>query len=154
MTENNKPEWFEIAENDGPSAPPKASKALPLFALLASALILGVGAVVGLVQDKSPATAVNSSTVQATQANDTSPANNTASPTTVVQTSHSSPVARIANPAASTVVTATEGLQNPAIAQLPTKGGDDDDDGDDGDDDDDEDDEDEDDDEEDEEDDD
>jgi hypothetical protein len=46
----------------------------------------------------------------------------------VVQTSHSSPVARIANPAASTAVTATEGLQNPAIAQLPTKGGDDDDD--------------------------
>jgi len=128
MTENNKPEWFEIAENDGPSAPPKASKALPLFALLASALILGVGAVVGLVQDKSPATAVDSSTVQATQANDTSPANNTASPTTVVQTSHSSPVARIANPAASTAVTATEGLQNPAIAQLPTKGVDDDDD--------------------------
>ena len=135
MTENNKPEWFEIAENDGPSAPPKASKALPLFALLASALILGVGAVVGLVQDKSPATAVDSSTVQATQANDTSPANNTASPTTVVQTSHSSPVARIANPAASTAVTATEGLQNPAIAQLPTKGGDDDDDEDDDDDD-------------------
>jgi hypothetical protein len=136
MTENNKPEWFEIAENDGPSAPRKASKALPLFALLASALILGVGAVVGLVQDKSPATAVNSSTVQATQANDTSPANNTASPTTVVQTSHSSPVARIANPAASTVVSATEGLQNPAIAQLPTKGGGDDDDDDDNDDDD------------------
>jgi hypothetical protein len=135
MTENNKPEWFEIAENDGPSAPPKASKALPLFALLASALILGVGAVVGLVQDKSPTTAVDSSTVQATQANDTSPANNTTSPTTVVQTSHSSPVARIANPAASTAVTATEGLQNPAIAQLPTKGGDDDDDEDDEDDD-------------------
>jgi hypothetical protein len=134
MTENNKPEWFEIAENDGPSAPPKASKAFPLFALLASALILGVGAVVGLVQDKSPATAVDSSTVQATQANDTSPANNTASPTTVVQTSHSSPVARISNPAASTAVTATEGLQNPAIAQLPTKGGDDDDDEDDEDD--------------------
>jgi hypothetical protein len=128
MTENNKPEWFEIAENDGPSAPPKASKALPLLALFASALILGVGAVVGLVQDKSPATALDSSTVQATQANDTSPANNTASPTTVVQTSHSSPVARIANPAASTAVTATEGLQNPAIAQLPTKGDDDDDD--------------------------
>jgi len=131
MTENNKPEWFEIAENDGPSAPPKASKALPLFAVFAFALILGVGAVVGLVQDKSPATAVDSSTTQASQANDTSPANNTASPTTVVQTSHSSPVARIANPVASTVVTATEGLQNPAIAQLPTKGDDDDDDDDD-----------------------
>jgi ABC-type Zn2+ transport system substrate-binding protein/surface adhesin len=74
--------------------------------------------------------------VQATQANNSSTANNTASPTTVVQTSHSSPVARIANPAASTVVTATEGLQNPAIAQLPTKGGDDDGDDDDDDDDD------------------
>ena len=122
MTENNKPEWFEIAENDGPAAPPKASKTLPLAAVFATALILGIGAVVAQVQEESPAIAVDAASVQA------SPSNNTASPTSVAQNSKSSPATRIANPAAATVMAGTSGLQNPSIAQLPTKGGDDDDD--------------------------
>ena len=121
MTENNKPEWFEIAENDGPAAPPKASKTLPLAAVFATALILGIGAVVAQVQEKSPAIAVDTASVQA------SPSNNTASSTSVAQNSKSSPVTRIANPAATTVMAGTSGLQNPSIAQLPTKGDDDDD---------------------------
>ena len=129
MTENNKPEWFEIAENDGPMAPPKASKTLPLAAVFATALILGIGAVVGQVQEESPATAVDTTSVQ------TASTNNTASPTSVAQVSKSSPIARIANPASSAIA-GTSGLQNPSIAQLPTKGGDDDDDDDDEDDDD------------------
>jgi hypothetical protein len=122
MTENNKPEWFEIAENDGPTAPPKASKTLPLAAVFATALILGIGAVVAQVQEESPAIAVDAASVQA------SPSNNTASPTSVAQNSKSSTVTSIANPAATTVMAGTSGLQNPSIAQLPTKGGDDDDD--------------------------
>ena len=121
MTENNKPEWFEIAENDGPAAPPKASKTLPLAAVFATALILGIGAVVAQVQEESPAIAVDAASVQA------SPSNNTASPTSVAQNSKSSTVTRIANPAATTVMAGTSGLQNPSIAQLPTKGDDDDD---------------------------
>ena len=121
MTENNKPEWFEIAENDGPAAPPKASKTLPLAAVFATALILGIGAVVAQVQEKSPAIAVDTASVQA------SPSNNSASPTSVAQNSKSSPATRIANPAATTVMAGTSGLQNPSIAQLPTKGDDDDD---------------------------
>jgi hypothetical protein len=121
MTENNKPEWFEIAENDGPAAPPKASKTLPLAAVFATALILGIGAVVAQVQEKSPAIAVDTASVQA------SPSNNTASSTSVAQNSKSSPATRIANPAATTVMAGTSGLQNPSIAQLPTKGDDDDD---------------------------
>ena len=121
MTENNKPEWFEIAESDGPAAPPKASKTLPLAAVFATALILGIGAVVAQVQEESPAIAVDTASVQA------SPSNNTASPTSVAQNSKSSPVTRIANPAATTVMAGTSGLQNPSIAQLPTKGDDDDD---------------------------
>ena len=129
MTENNKPEWFEIAENDGPMAPPKASKTLPLAAVFATALILGIGAVVGQVQEESPATAVDTTSVQ------TASTNNTASPTSVAQVSKSSPIARIANPASSAIA-GTSGLQNPSIAQLPTNGGDDDDDDDDEDDDD------------------
>ena len=121
MTENNKPEWFEIAESDGPAAPPKASKTLPLAAVFATALILGIGAVVAQVQEKSPAIAVDTASVQA------SPSNNTASSTSVAQNSKSSPATRIANPAAATVMAGTSGLQNPSIAQLPTKGDDDDD---------------------------
>ena len=125
MTENNKPEWFEIAENDGPAAPPKASKTLPLAAVFATVLILGIGAVVAQVQEKSPATAVDTTSVQ------TSASNIAASPTTEAQNSKTSPAVRIANPAANSAITATSGLQNPSIAQLPTKGGDDDDDDDD-----------------------
>jgi hypothetical protein len=121
MTENNKPEWFEIAESDGPAAPPKASKTLPLAAVFATALILGIGAVVAQVQEESPAIAVDAASVQA------SPSNNTASPTSVAQNSKSAPATRIANPAATTVMAGTSGLQNPSIAQLPTKGDDDDD---------------------------
>jgi hypothetical protein len=130
MTENNKPEWFEIAENDGPAAPPKASKTLPLAAVFVTVLILGIGAVVAQVQEESPATAVDTTSVQTTASN------SAASPTTVAQNSKTSPAVRIANPAASSAITATSGLQNPSIAQLPTKGGDDDDDDDDEDDDD------------------
>ena len=122
MTENNKPEWFEIAENDGPAVPPKASKTLPFAAVMATALILGVGAVVGQVQEESPAVAVETATAQTTTSS------NTASPTSVNNNSQSSPAAGIANPAASATVAGSSGLQNPSIAQLPTKGGDDDDD--------------------------
>jgi hypothetical protein len=108
MTENNKPEWFEIAENDGPAAPPKASKALPMLAVFGAALIIGVGAVVAQVQEKSPVDPVASNPAQ------TASASNSSSPES------GTPNAM-----------ATSGLKNPSIAQLPTKGDDDDDDDDD-----------------------
>jgi len=112
MTENSKPEWFETAENDGPAVPPKASKTLPLAAVFATALILGVGAVVAQVQEESPATAVDTASVQTTVSS------STASPTLVAQ---------VSNPATSAAIASTSELQNPSIAQLPTKGEDDDD---------------------------
>jgi hypothetical protein len=117
----NKPEWFEIAEKDGPANPPKASKALPLAAVFATTLILGVGAVVGQVQEPSTVVAAANASVQSEVTSATTSA------TPVASNSQSSPVARIANPAVSSAVIATAGLQNPSIAQLPTKGGDDDD---------------------------
>ena len=116
MTENNKPEWFEIAENDGPAVPSKASKTLPLAAVFATALILGVGAVVAQVQEESPAMAVDTASVQTTVSS------STASPTLVAQ---------VSNPATSAAIASTSKLQNPSIAQLPTKTEDDDDDDDD-----------------------
>ena len=122
MTENNKPEWFEIAENDGPSAPPKASKVLPALAVLASALILGIGALVAQVQDKSPASAVDAASVQIEDTNNTTSATS------------QSPMTK---PSVGSTVSSTSGLKNPAIAQLPTNGDDEDDEDDDDDDDDD-----------------
>jgi hypothetical protein len=116
MTENNKPEWFEIAENDGPAAPPKASKTLPVLAVFATALILGIGAVVAQVQDNSPASAVDAASVQ------TEATNNATS---------QSPMT---DPSVGSSVSSTSGLKNPAIAQLPTKGDDEEDDDDDEDD--------------------
>ena len=113
MTENNKPEWFEIAENYGPAVPSKASKTLPLAAVFATALILGVGAVVAQVQEESPAMAVDTASVQTTVSS------STASPTLVAQ---------VSNPATSAAIASTSKLQNPSIAQLPTKTEDDDDD--------------------------
>ena len=113
MTENNKPEWFEIAENDGPTAPPKASKTLPVLAVFATALILGIGALVAQVQDRSPASAVDAASVQ------TEATNNATSATS------QSPMT---DPSVGSSVSSTSGLKNPSIAQLPTKGDDDDED--------------------------
>ena len=75
MTENNKPEWFDITENYEPVVPPKASKTLPVLAIFATALILGVGAVVAQVQENS---AVNAAPVGSSKAE----VETTAEPTT------------------------------------------------------------------------
>lgn len=102
MTENNKPEWFEIAENDGPAQPIKTRRSLPIAAVLAVALIIGVGAVVAQTQEESPASATETTTV----ANDQ-----------VVKATSS--------PAASAEAVATpqqSPLANPNIAKLPTGG--------------------------------
>jgi hypothetical protein len=80
--------------------------------VIATALILGVGAVVAQVQDESPATAVDITSVQTT-----------ASSSTALPAS----VAQVSNPSTSSTIAGTSGLQNPSIAQLPTKGEDDDD---------------------------
>ena len=102
MTENNKPEWFEIAENDGPAQPIKTRRSLPIAAVLAVTLIIGVGAVVAQTQEESPASAPETTTV----ANDQ-----------VVKATSS--------PAASAEAVATpqqSALANPNIAKLPTGG--------------------------------
>jgi len=113
MTENNKPEWFEIAENDGPAAPPKASKALPILAVFGAALIIGVGAVVAQVQEKSPVDPVASNPAQtASVSNSSSPESGTPN----------------AMATSGAIASAASGLKNPSIAQLPTKGDDDEDD--------------------------
>ena len=106
MTENNKPEWFEITDADEKPALRKVSKTLPVSAVLVTALILGVGAVVAQTQDQTPASATSAG-VQQTQPAEANPTK-----------------------AAAAVVggVAAEKLANPSISKLPTGGGDDDDD--------------------------
>jgi hypothetical protein len=105
MTENNKPQWFEIIEADEKPELGKVSKSLPVSAVLVAALILGAGAVVGQSQSEQPASALNA---------------------TVASSS-----TQLAQPAVTAGVAATVAankLANPSIAQLPTVGDDEDDD--------------------------
>lgn len=103
MTENNKPEWFEITDADEKPALRKASKTLPISAVLVTALVLGVGAVVAQTQNQTPASATSAG-VQQTQSAEANP---TAAATAVVRG------------------VAANKLANPSIANLPTGGGDD-----------------------------
>ena len=122
MTENNKPEWFEITADDGPIAPPKASKTLPIAAVVATALILGVGAIVAQTQEEAPANAVETVSSQPTKNQETTPT------TSASEVSPTTSVVRKANPVASTITTPTAGLKNPSIASLPTSNNDEDED--------------------------
>ena len=57
MTQNNKPEWFEITDADEKPELRKVSKSLPVSAVLVVALILGGGAFVTQTQNDTPASA-------------------------------------------------------------------------------------------------
>lgn len=119
MTENNKPEWFEITDKDEKPELRKVSKSLPVSAVLVAALILGVGAVMGQTQNETPASAVTANAVQITDAQ--------ASPTSTAVAAVKSAVS---NPVTAAVVgtAAASKLANPSISKLPTGGGDDDED--------------------------
>jgi hypothetical protein len=125
MTENTKPEWFEIADNDGPIAPSKASKTLPIAAVMVAALIIGVGAVVTQSPENLPANATEITAVQAATTNSAAPAVKSSQVKAVV----------VVNRTPKTVVATQVSLQNPAIAKLPAKGSGDDEGDDEGDDD-------------------
>ena len=112
MTQNNKPEWFEITDADEKPELRKVSKSLPVSAVLVAALILGAGVVVAQSSNETPASAISASSGK-----------------TPTVESNPTTAAIVAGTVAGTV-TANK-LANPAIAQLPTGGGDDDNDDDD-----------------------
>ena len=108
MTQNNKPEWFEITDADEKPELRKVSKSLPVGAVLVAALILGAGVVVAQSSNETPASVISASSGK----------------TPTVES----------NPTTAAIVAGTVAankLANPSIAQLPTSGGDDDDDDDD-----------------------
>jgi hypothetical protein len=107
MTENNKPEWFEIAESDGVSQPKKVRRTMPIAAVVVAGLIIGIGAVVAQTQEESPAQATETTTVATDQVKataSTSATTTTATPKTTVAPTQSA-------------------MANPNIAKLPTGGG-------------------------------
>ncbi len=122
MTENNKPEWFEITDKDEKPELRKVSKSLPVSAVLVAALILGVGAVMGQTQNETPASAVTANAVQATDSQ--------ASPTS---TAVSAVKSAVSNPVSAAVFgsAVASKLANPSISKLPSGGDDEDDDEDD-----------------------
>ena len=124
MTENNKPEWFEITDADEKPELRKVSKSLPVSAVLVAALILGVGAVTAQTQGVMPLSVSNTNATQTVQPENTATAQ-------AVSNVNSS----VANPTTAAVAVvgtvAANKLANPAIAKLPTGGDDDDDDDDD-----------------------
>ena len=108
MNENNKPEWFEIAESDGPTKPAKVRRTLPVAAVLAASLIIGVGAVVAQTQEEPPANATETTSVANNQITAATTAAATTAPTTAAPKS---------------AVTPTQSaIANPNIAKLPTGG--------------------------------
>ena len=128
MTENNKPEWFEITDADEKPALRKVSKSLPVSAVLVAALILGVGVVMAETPNQTSTPAIAASP----EASPTVSSNPISQAIAAVKSVVTKPTT-----AAAVVVggVAANKLANPAIAQLPTGGGDDDDDDEDDDDD-------------------
>jgi phosphotransferase system glucose/maltose/N-acetylglucosamine-specific IIC component len=124
MTENNKPEWFEITDNDEKPELRKVSKSLPVSAVLVAALILGVGAVIAQTQN---VTSFSELIPHATQS-----IHSDSAPTVQAVSSVKSAVANPTTTAAAVVgAVATTKLANPAISKLPTGGDYEDDDDDD-----------------------
>jgi len=118
MTPQEKPEWIEMAESDNAGASRKTSKGLPAIALMAFAAIIGVGAVVAQTPGESPASAVESASpsLQSSQPSATSQSSPSKSVTTAT---HKESISLTASPTPSDIA-------NPAIATMPTGGGDDD----------------------------
>ena len=114
MTDKNKPEWFDIAENDGPAVPSKPSKSLPLAAILAAGLIIGIGAVIAQTQEEPPANATETSSVANDQGNSTSQTPSEASTPSTTPSTTESPK----SPSSPT----KEAIANPNITKLPTGG--------------------------------
>jgi hypothetical protein len=121
MTENNKPEWFEITDTDEKPQLRKVSKSLPISAVLVAAMILGVGAFVSQSPDLVP---ISSATA--------APENNSRVQTPATSRAVAAAKSAVATPptgaTVATVTAAATGLTNPSIAKLPTGGDDDDED--------------------------
>ena len=144
MTENNKPEWFEITDTDEKPPLRKVSKLLPVSAVLIAAMILGVGAFVSQSPDLVPISSATAAPENNSRVQTPATSRAVAAAKSAVATPSKVATAAAALPSTvATVAAAATGLTNPSIAKLPTGGDDEDDEDEDDEDEDDEDDEDE-----------
>jgi hypothetical protein len=107
MDPMNKPEWFQLAENDGGLPRRNTKRGIRALALSIPLMAIGIGVVVAQTSNESPAIA-ESTSVAATQ----SPIASTSTPNIVAS-----------SPASTKAVQTIQ----PAIAKPPTGGGGDDD---------------------------
>ena len=115
MTDNNKPEWFEIADNEAPTPSTKTRRTLPIAAVVAAALVIGIGAVVAQTQEESPASATETTSATSVQSDASNPSS--------AQSESTAPAAS-QTPTASASPSSTA-VANPNITKLPTGRGDD-----------------------------
>lgn len=64
MTPRKKPEWFQMAENDGPKPVRTIKRGARSIALIAPLLLLGVGVLVAQSNDGGPASAIETPVTQ------------------------------------------------------------------------------------------
>ena len=115
MIENNKPEWFEIAEGDGDKRPVKNRRSLPIAAIVAAALVVGIGAVVAQTQEESPASATETTSATSVQSDSSNPSS--------AQSESTAPAASQTPTAAASP--SSSAVANPNITKLPTGRGED-----------------------------
>ncbi|TSA46664.1 MAG: hypothetical protein D4R50_04555 [Actinomycetales bacterium] len=115
MTPMNKPEWFQMAENDGPKPVRTIKRGARIMALIAPLLLLGVGVLVAQSNDGGPASAVETQSpsnqiTQNSQANVDSPNTQT---TLSTQSTQANPIS------IKTSSTKTDVIASPAQTQTP-----------------------------------
>jgi hypothetical protein len=126
MTENNRPEWFDIAESDGESRSVRTRRSFPIAAIFAAALLIGIGAVVAQTQEESPASATETTSVAndpVVVSNNSSAQNESTAPT-----ASQSPSQSPSQSAAPSATSTSGAIVNPNITKLPTGRGEDDED--------------------------
>ena len=129
MTENNKPEWFEITDSDEKPQLRKVSKSLPISGVLVAAMILGVGGFISQSPDLAPVSSATAAPENNSRVQTPATSRAVAAAKSAVATPSKVATAAAALPSTvATVAAAATGLTNPSIAKLPTGGDDDDDD--------------------------
>jgi cytoskeletal protein RodZ len=132
-SENSKPEWFQMTETDVFPPRSKGKRAVRIMALATPLLVLGAGLVFAQTQD-SPTAVASAVTSTATPTADpialsTTPSQSVVSApaSTPVTTQASTPTSRTiqVSQSSSTTQSPSITIKKPAIATLPTGGGDD-----------------------------
>ncbi len=124
-SENSKPEWFQMTEAEVFPPQSKGKRAIRIMALTTPILVLGAGLV--FAQTQGSPTAVASAVTSPTAAA-VDPVSIASTPTPSTQVAASTPVTAPASTAIQVSLTSpnpSSTVKKPAIATLPTGGGDD-----------------------------